>query len=137
MKNNIKNTFLHPKPWSKVMLCLALAGAAGSISSAEPEQVSARSDWPAQPRQFAPWIAEKLGVKNVAYLLAVDVNGHIVPFVPADPKATFRFIDPAQTKLTMTLSEIAPFTIVAGKRNPFCVLFIGGSARRVWMESCP
>ena len=145
MKSKIENTLLHSKRWSKLLLCLtltsaaavAIATAADISSSAAPRALAAQSALPAQPRKFEPWIAEKLGVKHVAYLLAVDVNGNVVPFVPDDPKASFRFIDPAQTKLTMTLSEISPFTLVAGKRNPFCVLFIGGSARRVWMESCP
>lgn len=90
-----------------------------------------------KPRTFDKRITDKLGVKNVAYLLAVDVNGKVTPFVSDEPKASFRIIDPAREKLTMDLFEIEPFTIVAGKRNPFCVLFIGGSGRKLWMEACP
>lgn len=91
----------------------------------------------AKPRTFDKRITDRLGVKNVAYLLAVDVNGKVTPFVSADSKATYRVIDPSREKLTMDLFEIEPFTIVAGKRNPFCVLFIGGSGRKLWMEACP
>ena len=90
-----------------------------------------------KPRTFDKRITDKLGVRNVAYLLAVDVNGKVTPFVSNEPKASFRIIDPSREKLTMDLSEIEPFTIVAGKRNPFCVLFIGGSGRKLWMEACP
>lgn len=92
---------------------------------------------PYTPHTFDKRITDKLGVSNVAYLLAVDVNGRIVPFIPDDPKASFRVIDPLHEKLTLDLTEIAPFTIVAGKRNPYCVIFVGGSLRKLWMESCP
>jgi hypothetical protein len=90
-----------------------------------------------KPRSFDKRIADRLGVSNVAYLLAVDVNGNVVPFIPDDPKASFRVIDPLRDKLTLDLHEIASFTIIAGKRNPFCVIFVGGGARKLWMESCP
>ena len=110
-----------------------------SVSLAEERQAASKPpvDPPFKPRTFDKRITDKLGVSNVAYLLAVDVNGKVVPFVPEDPKATFRVIDPSHEKLTMDLFEIAPFTLVAGKRNPFCVIFVGGGARKLWMESCP
>lgn len=120
------------------MLCiLALGISSVCIAQEAPTAYKPSADLPLKPRTFDKRITDKLGVSNVAYLLAVDVNGKVVPFVPDDPKATFRVIDPAREKLTMDLLEIEPFTIVAGKRNPFCVIFVGGSGRKLWMESCP
>lgn len=120
------------------MLCILAAGIAPGCAAQEwHAPIKPTADPPAKPRTFDKRFTDQLGVSNVAYLLAVDVNGKVVPFVPDDPKATFRVIDPARDKLTLDLFEIEPFTIVAGKRNPFCVIFVGGSARKLWMESCP
>ena len=116
-----------------IVLSILLAGTVTG-AAAEEKNVAEPSY---KPRTFDKRITDKLGVSNVAYLLAVDVNGKVVPFIPEDPKAAFRVIDPTHEKLTLDLFEIAPFTIVAGKRNPFCVIFVGGSGRRLWMESCP
>ena len=82
-------------------------------------------------------IAEKLGLKNNAYLLAVDIDGKVTPFVPDDPKASHRLIDPNKEKLTVELHQIEPISILAGKRNPLCVFFVSGTAKAFWLESCP
>lgn len=121
-----------------VVVCIFSIGIAPAYAGEEQHpSTNSASEPPYRPRTFDIRIADRLGVSNVAYLLAVDVNGKVVPFVPGDPKAAFRVIDPARDKLTMDLFEIEPFTIIAGKRNPFCVIFVGGSARKLWMESCP
>jgi hypothetical protein len=118
-------------------LCLALTGALASAADPETQPARQIAELPTQPKTFSKQMTDRLGVKNIAYLLAIDVNGNVVPFVPEEPKGGFRFIDPAREKLTMDLFEIEPFTLIAGKRNPFCVIFVGGSARKLWMESCP
>jgi hypothetical protein len=123
--------------WMPAALCLALASTLASAGELEIAVARSGPVPPQPPKTFSKKLTDRLGVKNVAYLLAVDVNGNVVPFVPEEPTSSFRFIDPTQEKLVMDLHEIAPFTIVAGKRNPFCVLFVGGSARKLWMESCP
>lgn len=125
---------------AKCLLLTALMAGMTSAVAADNVQAADQhplADSPPKPRTFDKRITDRLGVKNVAYLLAVDVNGKVVPFVSDDPKATYRVIDPAREKLTMDLYDIEPFTIVAGKRNPFCVLYVGGSGRKLWMEACP
>ncbi|MFT5533608.1 MAG: hypothetical protein ACI8WM_001147 [Burkholderiaceae bacterium] len=118
-------------------LCLALVSTLASAGDIEAPVAKMEPEPLQLPKTFSKKITDRLGVKNVAYLLVVDVNGNVVPFVPEEPKSSFRIIDPSREKLTMDLFDITPFTIVAGKRNPFCVVFVGGSARKLWMESCP
>ncbi|MEC5215691.1 hypothetical protein RCH09_000622 [Actimicrobium sp. GrIS 1.19] len=135
---SIRSLFLHPTPRRICAgICLALTGALAAAADTETQPARKNAELPSQPMTFSKQTADRLGVKNVAYLLAIDVNGNVVPFVPEEPKSAFRFIDPAREKLTMDLFEIEPFTIIAGRRNPFCVIFVGGSARKLWMESCP
>jgi hypothetical protein len=129
--------FPFPLRWMAAALCLALVSTLAPAGDLETAVTRHEPELPQPPKTFSKKLTDRLGVKNVAYLLAVDVNGNVVPFVPEEPKSSFRFIDPAREKLTMDIYEIAPFTIVAGKRNPFCVVFVGGSARKLWMESCP
>ena len=120
------------------VLTILFASIAGSAAAEEPSvPYRGPGEKSFRPRTFDKQITEKLGVSNVAYLLAVDVNGKVTPFIPDNSKASFRVIDPTHDKLTMDLFDIEPFTVIAGKRNPFCVIFVGGSGRKLWMESCP
>ena len=116
-------------------LLASIAGSAAAEDAAAPYR--GPGEQTSRPRTFDKQITDKLGISKVAYLLAVDVNGKVTPFIPDNSKSSFRIIDPAREKLTMDLYDIEPFTLIAGKRNPFCVLFVGGSGRKLWMESCP
>ena len=130
-------TFSSLRRWMPAALCLALVSTLASARDPQAPIVKLEPELPQQPQTFSKKLTDRLGVKNVAYLLVVDVNGNVVPFVPEEPNSSFRFIDPTREKLTLELSDITPLTIVAGKRNPYCVVFVGGSARKLWMESCP
>lgn len=121
-----------------VLLTTLIAGIVSSaVADEPPAPYHSSGEQPSRPRTFDKQITDKLGVNNVAYLLAVDVYGKAVSFIPNNPKASFRIIDPTLDKLTMDLFNIEPFTVIAGKRNPFCVIFVGDSGRKSWMESCP
>lgn len=135
---SIRSLFLRSTPRRICAgICLALTGTLAAAADTAVRPTRQIAETPTQPKTFSKQMTDRLGVKNIAFLLAVDVNGNVVPFVPEEPKSAFRFVDPAQEKLTMDLFEIEPFTLIAGKRNPFCVVFVGGSARKLWMESCP
>jgi hypothetical protein len=86
-------------------------------------------------RRFDAEIAKKLGVEGAAFLLAINVEGRVTVFVPADGK--FRIIDPDKEKLTVTLKDIDPSAFVSYQRNPLCTIYVGGTAKKRWMESCP
>ncbi len=130
-------TFPSLRRWMPAALCLALVSTLAPAADLESAVSREEPQLPQLPKTFSKKLTDRLGVKNVAYLLAIDVNGNVVPFVPEGPNSSFRLIDPAREKLTMDIYDITPLTIVAGKRNPFCVVFVGGSARKLWMESCP